>query len=278
MTDNKKRGQHYNPRFYLKYFSSENNGEYYIWCFDKEAGKSFKTNINNIGKENWFYTRNDLYEETLSILDGYHSTVYRIIETAPIYSLIEQEKRIIAEFIYLTAARTRKAREDTLVVNQDVLHNNKFRKEFQYVFPGKVIEEELEGLKRNIQLSNMFDVKILYNNPNASELIDKIMSFDLFILKNEIGTEFCTSDHPISCFDLTNEEGFKVVFPLSPEQCLVIYNDKEWLEAFPTQRILVNEWFVKYANEKMIQTAHKFIYSRSSNFGFVRKFMENQKK
>lgn len=272
----KKRGQHYNPIFYLKHFSTERNGKYYIWCFNKETGESFETNIKNIGKESWFYDRHNIFEDALSILDGHHSTIYKMIETMPIYALIEQEKRLIAEFIYLTHVRTRKAREDILPVNQDVLHDEEFRKKFKYVFPGKVIEEELEGLKRNFQFSNMFDVKIPYNNPNVSELIKKIMSFDFFILKNETGTEFYTSDHPISCFDLTDEEGFKVVLPLTPEQYLVIYNDQEWLDAFPTQKKMVNEWFVKYANEKMIQNAHKFIYSRSDDFKFVRELMENQ--
>lgn len=137
----KKRGQHYNPIFYLKHFSTERNGKYYIWCFNKETGESFETNIKNIGKESWFYDRHNIFEDALSILDGHHSTIYKMIETMPIYALIEQEKRLIAEFIYLTHVRTRKAREDILPVNQDVYTMKNLEKNSNMFFQVKLLKK-----------------------------------------------------------------------------------------------------------------------------------------
>ena len=153
-----------------------------------------------------------------------------------------------------------------------------YKKEFQAEFPCTSIGEFINAMKKDIQLTNMFGVDIYEGKyiPKTIETIENIMNFEFFILKNETGAEFYTSDHPILHFDFSDEEGFKVVFPLSPEQCLIVYSNQEWLDAFPTQEIIVNEWFVKYVNRKMIQSSYKFIYSRSNNFEFVRKFMENQ--
>ncbi len=116
----KTKGQHYIPRFYLKRFSTERNGEYYIWCYNLKTGEIFETNIINVCKENWLYDRHNIFEDALSIIDGHHSTIYRIIEEHPICTLTEPEKRIIMEFVYVTHARTRRAREGTLDVKEEV--------------------------------------------------------------------------------------------------------------------------------------------------------------
>ena len=277
MTDNKRRGQHYNPIFYLKHFSTERKGEYYIKCFNKETGQSFESNIKNIGKENWFYSRDSEFERILSQLDAHHSTVYKIIEEHPIYLWIESEKRTIAEFIYLTAARTRRARQNRMEINEDVIHDENFRKGFRYVFPGKNIEEEIEETRRVLQLSVMFDVNTMVTNPNAAQMIETMTNYDYFIFKNDSSMKYYTSDHPIPHFDMSDEEGYKVVFPLTPKWCLVLYNGKKLMDDYPTQIIIASEEFVKGANKAMIQVAHNYIYSKNNGFEFVKKYMENHK-
>ena len=192
-----------------------------------------------MGKENWFYDRHNIFEDALSILDGHHSTIYKIIEDNPIYLLIESEKRTIAEFIYLTQARTRKAREGTLDVNEEVQYDENFRKKFQYVFTGHNIEEKLEQIKQGIQLANIFGIKIPFYNydPKAEETMDKLMSYDYYILKNNTGKEFYTSNHPISQFELSEKEGIKVVIPLAHNLFLIICNSEEWAWMYPSQEV-----------------------------------------
>ena len=277
MNDNKRRGQHYNPIFYLKNFSTKRNGEYYIKCFNKETGQTFESNIKNVGKENWFYSRDSEFEKILSQLDAHHSTVYKILKEQSIYALIEPEKRTIAEFIYLTAARTRRARQNRMKINEDVLHDEEFRKGFRYVFPGKNIEEEIEDMKRIFQLSVMFDVNTIATNPKAAQVIETMTNYDYFIFRNESNTKYYTCDHPIPHFDISNKEGYKVVFPLTPKLCIVLYNGQKLMDEYPTQIIIASEEFVKGANEAMIQVAHKYIYSRNNDFQFVKKYMENHK-
>lgn len=278
MTDNITRRQHYNPQFYSKHFSTERNGEYYIWCYNiKTGGVPFEANISNVCQEHWFYDRDNVIENGLRVLEGYHSTIYKIIRDNPIYALIEPEKRIIAEFVYLTHARTRRARDATLDINEEVQHNEDFRKKFQYVFPGCIIEEELEHLKQIIQYANMFGTKIPSFNydPKAKEMIDKLMSYDYFILKNNTEKLFYTSDHPISQFDKSDKKGIKVAIPLASDLFLLMCDSEEWMQMYPMQEILANEWFVNQANETAIKVARDFIFSKTNDFEFVKNFFEN---
>lgn len=273
----KKKGQHYIPRFYLKRFSTERNGESYIWCYNLKTGKIFGANITVVCKENWFYDRHNIFEDGLSILEGNHSKIYEYIRKKPIYTLTEPEKKTIMEFVYVTHARTRRAREGTLDVNEEVQYNEEFRRKFQDVFPGKNIEEELEGIKQTIQLANIFGTKIpSYDyDPKAEETMEKLMSYDYYILKNSIGKEFYTSDHPISQFTLSEKEGIKVAMPLASDLFLIMSNSKEWRKMYPYQEIQVNEWFVNVANGATIQAAKDFIYSKINDFEFVKKDMVN---
>ena len=88
-------------------------------------------------------------------------------------------------------------------------------------------------------------------------------------------TEYYTSDHPIPNFDISDEEGYKVVFPLTPKWCLVLNNGQKLMDEYPTQIIIASEEFVKGVNEAMIQVAYKYVYSRTNDFNFVTTFLEN---
>jgi len=226
----KTKGQHYIPRFYLKQFSKEKNGEYYVWCYNLKSSKVFKANISKVCKENWFYDKHNVFENVLSVIEDQHSKIYKFIRDNPIYPLTELEKRIIMEFIYLTHARTRKAREGVLNVNEDVQYDEKFRNKFQNKFPGKNIEEELESIKQTIQLANIFGIEIpeYEYDPKTEETMEKLMSYDYYILMNNTGIEFYTSDHPISHFDKSDKQGYKVAIPLASDLFLIMYKGEDW--------------------------------------------------
>ena len=274
----KKKGQHYIPRFYLKRFSTERNGEYYIWCYNTKTGNIFEANITNVCKENWFYGRDSFIEYGLSVLEGHHSKIYKYIQNNPIYALVEIEKRIIMEFVYVTQARTRKARGATLDVNEEVQYDENFRRKFQYVFPGQNIEGELERIRKGIQFANIFGIKIpSYNyDPKTEETMKKLMKYDYYILKNNTGKDFYTSDHPISQFTTSEKEGIKVAIPLASDLFLIMYKGEDWIRMYPSQKIQVNEWFVNEANEATMQAANNFIFSKTNDFEIVKKVLSNQ--
>lgn len=278
MTEKKIR-QHYVPQFYLKQFSREKNREHYIWCYDKETGQVFKTNIKNIGMEKYFYHKNDVFENALSIMEGYSSKIYKIIQEKPISALTREEKQLFAELVYLQDTRTRKARDGMIRVKKEVIIGKNFQDWFQEAFPDTKIEEYLEEIKRNIQLSEMFNIEIKDNKPRFSDTLDRIMEFDLFLLINNIritGATFYTSDHPICHYSMSEEKDMKIIFPITPELCLMFTNDKGWESMHPSHNVIINEKFVQMANERTVKKAYRFIFSKTNDFEFVKRVLNTR--
>lgn len=280
MTDNIPKRQHYTPQFYLRQFATQRNNEHYIWCYDKTNGNIFNPSVKNIGVENWFYDKKlqgeCVFERALSILEGYYSKIYRIIREKPISSLTQEEKQLFAELVYLQDTRTRKARDNMIRVNEEAINSEDFQDWFQESFPGMTIEEHLEDIKRNIQLSEMFNIEIKDNKPRLSETLDRIMEFDLFLLINDIritGALFYTSDHPICHYSLSEEKDMKIIFPITPELSLMFTNDKGWETMHPSHNAVINKKFVQVSNERMVEKAYRFLFSKKNDFSFVKRIL-----
>lgn len=107
-------------------------------------------------------------------------------------------------------------------------------------------------------------------DPKAGETMEKLMSYDYYILKNNTGNDFYASDHPISQFETSEKEGIKIAIPLAPDLFLIMYKGEEWMQIYPRQTVVINKWFVNEANEATIQAANDFIFSRTNDFEFVK--------
>ena len=89
--------RHYIPKFYLKSFSFPNSGK--IYCYDKLTGKSYLTNIDNIGHENMFYgidvlSISDEFEKAISTLEGeFFAPSYRQFVRAKNFAKTTKESR-----------------------------------------------------------------------------------------------------------------------------------------------------------------------------------------
>jgi len=283
MTDNIPKRQHYTPQFYLRQFATQRISEHYIWCYDKTNGNIFNPSVKNIGVENWFYDKKlqgeCVFERALSILEGHYSEIYRIIREKPISSLTREEKQLFVELVYLQDTRTRKARDNMIKVKEEVINSEDFQDWFQETFPGMTIEEQLEDIKRNIQLSEMFNIEIKDNKPKFSETLDRIMEFDLFLLINDIrttGAAFFTSDHPNCHYSLSEEIDMKILFPITPELCLMFTNDKGWETMHPSHNTVINKKFVQVANERTVEKAYRFVFSKTNDFRFVERVLEKK--
>lgn len=277
MTDNITKRQHHVPQFHLRQFATPRNNEYYIWCYDKKNNNIFESNVKNVGVENWFYDKqfygDNVFEKALSILEGHFSKIYRIIQETTISELTTEEKQIIGELVYILDTRTRKARENTIRVNENVINRTNFNDWFQNEFPGITIEEHLEDIKRNIQLSEMFDIEIEYNKAKFSETLDRIMEFDLFLLENDIritNMEFYKSDHPVCHFNLSEGIDIKIILPITPEKCLMFTNNKHWESDNPSHQVSINKKFIQITNERTVKKANKYTFSKTNDFSFAK--------
>lgn len=283
MTDNITKRQHFTPQFYLRQFATPRNNEHYIWCYDKTNGNIFNPSVKNIGVENWFYDKKFhgecVFEKALSILEGYYSEIYKIIQEKAISSLTQEEKQLFVELVHMQDTRTRKARDNMIRVNEEVINGEDFQDWFQEAFPGVTIEDHLEDIKRNIQLSEMFNIEIKDNKPKFSETLDRIMEFDLFLLINDIRITralFYTSDHPICHYSLSEEKDMKIIFPITPELCLMFTNDKGWETMHPSHIVAINKKFIRMVNERTIMKANRFVFSKTNDFEYVERVLNTR--
>ncbi len=94
---NKIKIQHYVPRFYLRAFGIKSGDDFSVNCFDKSSGKTFLTNIRNIGSEKYFYDKNNdesqRLEKTLSVSESKFNIAYqKIIEKCDLNILSKEER------------------------------------------------------------------------------------------------------------------------------------------------------------------------------------------
>ncbi len=264
MNDSISRRQHFVPRFYLRQFAMQKKNNFYIWCYDKLNDNIFNSTVQNICVGNWFYDekfqKDPVFEKLLSILDGYFSNLYKIIREKPMNALKQEEKQFFAELVLLQDTRTPKTRDEFIIVNKKITNS-----------------EEIQEMKRIAQLFEMFNIESEDIKPTFSERLDRIMEFDLFLLKNEIpttGAGFYTSDHPICHYSVSEEKDMKVLFPITPELCLMFTNDKEWESIHPSHYGRINQKFVQVVNERIVEKSYRFIFSRNNDFAFVKRILK----
>ncbi|MHA1284477.1 MAG: hypothetical protein ACTSQP_18415 [Promethearchaeota archaeon] len=101
-------------------------------------------------------------------------------------------------------------------------------------FTGKDTEQNKKALNKQSKLVNIFRFKIPeYDyDPKAEETMENLMGYDYSILRNNMGREFYTSDHPIIQFDLSEKAGIKVAILLAPDLFLILNKGKEWMQIY----------------------------------------------
>lgn len=306
-----KKNQHYVPQGYLKFFS---NGKETINAFDKINNKSFSPNIRNIASENYFYDLPYWFEKVLdqkvkqqspqflenifSKIEGEAIEVLKdiicLIEKGNFKSFKEEEKVIIADFIFLQYSRTKQSRKDIGQLMQEVhreLGHSLIEKNFpideypKEIYPTVSIAED--GIK-DFHLASLF-MSIADRNLR-SELYK---SFFPIILKNETQIPFITSDHPIVIFPHKKSpvgsisalylEGNEIIYPISSKY-LVIYLENNHFAKInlkgqigKKKKYIIstdNKVHIDFYNFLQVKYSNRFVFSESSDFSIFQRILE----
>ena len=120
-----KKKQHYVPRFYLKEFSNRSKkNQYYIYCYDKRTDNIRPQNIYNSAMEKYFYDKTSptTIEDRLSNIELEVSTIYhKIINDKDLKNLTFEEKKLLAEYIWIQDLRTPYASNEIFKNSKDLL-------------------------------------------------------------------------------------------------------------------------------------------------------------
>ena len=178
--------QHYVPQFYLKLFSTEKTGSY-VYCFDKENKRAFKTNVKALCSEIGFYENankpNKPIEDAFSIQEGECSRIFRkIIGTEDMRTLTEIELAKFLGFLVILKQRTRK-RRDIVSQARKIWMDNVNSK-----FSDWKIVPNTDNWEQNEHLSSMVD----HNEEETKQLFKN----NWVLVVNKTKKPFWTSDDP----------------------------------------------------------------------------------
>ncbi|MEO8147135.1 MAG: DUF4238 domain-containing protein [Bacteroidia bacterium] len=205
------KNHHYIPQSYLRNFSKESKGEYYVYVrFHGE--KFYRTNIRNICSENYFYSIPDAAEDKKNIVEKYYADhidslfpeITEVITNDNIsrIDLITRRKIITAALsLYFRTPKFLNAHNKHLSKVIELLKNYSL---------GKTEIHTIEFLGRKIDVKNVDFEKLEEDTFKQNKIVFLKQHFEIFNafvdfkLNDGIGvkkivddSEFITSDNPL---------------------------------------------------------------------------------
>lgn len=256
--------QHYVPRCYMKNFSivkisgAKEKQLIAFYQFDREL---LKENIptESICYENYFYGEDGKTEKEFATKETEWAKVIRDIVSADTYNLDRNQEYLIKEFATFQHCRT------LAMYN----HNKNIMKEvMEKIIPKGISEYEKNMLKEQISEKVENELSTL-DMINSCEHFIKIMD-DLKISLIQFNTEkkLITSDMPIIIINPFSPSqvgiamiGIIILFPVSPDKLVMIYDDKVYTEC-KNFMIISNEEDVINLNKYQVISAEERILAK----------------
>ena len=189
MPKQKTKHTHTVQKEYLKNFSVEENGKFFLWRLDKKTGIKKRLTIDNISVENYFYPQ-DIEDWLAKDIEGKGIPIIKkIIKERSISSLKQEEKENTARWIIVQDLRTKEYRNEIrqgfdetaeLILKKDFLPDIASESL-------KIVMEE--DPVKNIQMSMM----------KRFQRYAPIIAFNYHwtLVENNTNTFYYTSDHPV---------------------------------------------------------------------------------
>ncbi len=228
--------QHYVPRCYLKFFSTDKT-EKLINLYNIKNNKTINTvPLNDQCYEDYYYGKNPDQEKRLSKIESAASSaIGNILKNGHLPKVTSEQHLALILFVLLQTSRTPSAETDSIssftsLIKEILIYGNPQHK--------KEIEET------TIKMSNMPSTNI------ASATRSMFLLFDLKykLLRNRSHEGFITSDHPAVKYNYLYEEennhltktgfatrGLQILLPLSSHWCLIFYDASSYKLGLPWQ-------------------------------------------
>jgi Protein of unknown function (DUF4238) len=235
------RRMHFVPQTYMKRFSQERGGEYFIHALPKNGGSIFEPNIKNICVETDIYMIPGTTEKDRQFLENmYHDlyekgydSLYKLLSDDAKETITAEERYSIVSFVVSMFYRNNswgnfhnQLMDDTF---EKVYHlaraNGKdsfFFEDLEISIVGKTLEElQKENRKQDRPMIAMVTAQKIFELSRLRVLNDFIS-----VVKADPGYEFITSDNPVS-FKSKNIKQRPI--PFDPTNSLWMPIDKDHL-------------------------------------------------
>ena len=277
-----KKKQHYVPKFYLKFFSSDSDQKAIKVCL-KESYKIIQNaDIKSQAQEDYFYGKNLEREDWFGNIEDTTSLILKeVVKTKVLPKNKSDEYYWIWLFILLQAYRTRaNADEFNDMVDKSLKTVMKFEPKF------KDFDFDTHFFAYDDAIEKTLDILL--------KSLPMMMDMQIKLLKNNTCQELITSDNPVSKYNQFLEsrnfpyghcgmasKGLQIFYPLAPDLILVMYDPKVYKVGNRKQfsKIQINQTDVEFFNSLTCLYANKALYSTSNVTDFqFEKILERSKK
>lgn len=261
------KAQHYVPRFYLRNFANKRKKGYFICCFDKLTGKTFKPNIKNVANQTAFYDfstedgKKATLEEPLQNLETKSAVAIRSLISDPTHITLLSNKEVFAYFIAIQEIRTLVFRnrldEYTNAINAKINSSN-----FEIPLPS-------ENEKKDFQVGFLIE--------KVSILVKVLLNMKWLLVMNKTETPFWTSDNPVfrhnpyrSKFIGTTGllcKGIQVQIPINPSLAIAVCDPSEY--AHISEQLTTNLSNVQFYNSYQVVASGRYLFSISEDFSLA---------
>lgn len=209
---NDPKNHHYIPQAYLRNFSTERNGEYYVYVRYKKE-KFHETNIRNICSENYFYTipneigpnKNLIEKFYADNIDNSYTEISKLITDDNIKSITdEQRKKILFGIInlYFRTPRFLRYFEQHITELSSKFDDYNLGKTERHKvnFFGKIIDfQKIDHKDFSSKLKEKGKILFLSQHIKLTyDLVEFKLNDGIGIAKIEGNSEFITSDNPVT--------------------------------------------------------------------------------
>ncbi|PCI35084.1 MAG: hypothetical protein COB60_04230 [Flavobacteriaceae bacterium] len=240
----KKENQHYVPKFYLKYFSIENNKKT-IGIYN-ERNKLFvpSTKLENQASEKYFYGKDGIIEDWLSTIESLVAPIFSNILKTQVLPRFQSTTQVdILFFLILldlrNPIRKKNFKRTTELLKERILEVNPDNKNSE--------------LFKAIELSELKDETHQRNLLNTKEHIPYLMDLHFKLIKNNSNKPFIISDNPLINYNQFLEKikwkfgshngygiiGKQLFFPLSDEYMLIFYDSNIYKVGNKREKIVI---------------------------------------
>lgn len=267
------KNQHYVPRFLLREFSVRGGvGRPQVWCFDKQAERSFRTAVENVCAERSFYDFGSdqggelAFAEMEGKLSQCHST---ILKTRSLSLLPDHERVGLAVLVATQHMRTRAFRNGlkeaaAMAATDD---NATQSVDAQRIMPSPTSDGSKEEPAKRLQFQLM--------NRALSAFTESLLEMKWILLVNKTASPFWCSDNPFTYsnpfpYDPLDGLGFErpgsqTHFPLSHDLSLSIA-DPRFYAHHPDITLVDEIQNIIYNNHLQVQNAERFVFSCVDDF------------
>lgn len=219
-----------------------------------------------------------LYDQLLKRIISKNSNVNEWV-IKKCYSFSEEDKSLLSLFLAIQIIRTKAFRDTISQTYEKLLQTLAYK---QQMNDKDALSKEEFAIKADKEFIKLEHISMMLDEENTTQFAEILANHHWMLYVNTTNTPFFTSDNPVSTIPhkqnkfmssgALNSEGVEVVFPISPNLLLAMYERRMYSSLVKDRSycIIKESKYVDYFNRAQIINSLRCVFSPSDNFDLAK--------